>query len=197
MDDFTVPYGQLTFDAEGDENKYFSRRLHLPPGSGVTIGRGYDMLFKDIKKIYKDLTSVGIEQAPHFAMGSRLKGNEAKKFISDVEHLLAVMERSSIITPAQQKDLFLLSYKEAEDDVFRICRKSDVVKVYGATNWFTLNPKIKDVLIDLRFRGDYTPKTRKLVQPWVALNDIKMFKRGVALIDSPEYRKDMRLKALT
>lgn len=43
----TVPKGQLTFDAEGNDNNdspYFSRHIHWPGGvSGVTIGRGYDL----------------------------------------------------------------------------------------------------------------------------------------------------------
>ena len=46
-----VPYGQLTFDVEGNDiedsskagHRYFSRVVHWPGGaSGVTIGRGYD-----------------------------------------------------------------------------------------------------------------------------------------------------------
>ena len=45
-DAFTVPFGQITFDAEGQEQrgKYFSRSPHVPgPASGITIGRGYDL----------------------------------------------------------------------------------------------------------------------------------------------------------
>jgi hypothetical protein len=39
----------------------------------------------------------------------------------------------------------------------------DVVKLYGKADWNNLHPAIKEVLIDLQFRGDYTPETRKRI----------------------------------
>ena len=59
----TVPKGQLTFDAEGNNNKnsiYYSRIPHVPlvGKSGVTIGRGYDLSQHTKDTIIKDLTRV-------------------------------------------------------------------------------------------------------------------------------------------
>jgi hypothetical protein len=35
---------------------------------------------------------------------------------------------------------------------------------YGALNWDAIDPKIQDMIVDLRYRGDYTPTSRILVQ---------------------------------
>ena len=44
--------------------------------------------------------------------------------------------------------------------------KTDEVEKY-------LDPTIRDLVIDLRYRGDYTAKTREFVQPAVVKNDLK------------------------
>ena len=36
-----------------------------------------------------------------------------------------------------------------------------------------IDPTIRDLVIDLRYRGDYTAKTRDNVQPMVVKNDLK------------------------
>ena len=169
-DDLTVPRGQLTFDAEGTEDPhsaYFSRRPHVPPGpSGLTIGRGYDLKERSAKQAETDLTAAGVPAATAKALagGAGKKGHEAKAYIE--AHLTGVE-----ITRAQQKALFAASYAEAEADVERICDKKDVVEKYGRTHWARLDPKVRDVLVDLRFRGDYTPAARERVQPPAVKND--------------------------
>ncbi|VVO35587.1 hypothetical protein [Pseudomonas fluorescens] len=64
-----VPYGQLTFDVEGndieDEShplyRYFSRVVHWPGGaSGITIGRGYDLGQRPAPE--SDLRAAGVEE---------------------------------------------------------------------------------------------------------------------------------------
>ena len=60
-----------------------------------------------------------------------------------------------------------------EEDVRRIVNKKDVVQRYGNTDWNNLHPAIKEVLIDLQFRGDYTPETRKIIQQAVVDNDFE------------------------
>jgi hypothetical protein len=47
------------------------------------------------------------------------------------------------------------------------------VKQYGPVEWDKLNPTIRDLVIDLRYRGDYSAKTREYVQPMVVKNDLK------------------------
>jgi hypothetical protein len=77
--------GLLTFNAEGNNvrsNRYYSRVLHWPGilsqckkfGSGVTIGRGYDMKHRSSEKIIRDLTYAGIplEKAKKIAENASL-----------------------------------------------------------------------------------------------------------------------------
>jgi hypothetical protein len=173
-DDFILPAGQVTFDAEGQEvpGLYFSRKPHVPTSSsGVTLGRGYDMKSKNRTQILSDLTKAGLspELAGKFAGAAGLQGNEAKQYI------LSQGLGDVNITPAQQKALFQITYNEHCADVQRICGKSDTVRTYGKTDWDRLHPAIRDILVDLRYRGDYTPTTRKRVQPPVVANDLAGF----------------------
>lgn len=180
-DPFKVPKGQITFDSEGLESpdptskshRYHSRKPHVPTdSSGVTIGRGYDMKTKSKDKIISDLTKSGVDKktAEKLAGAAGLSGKEAKDYITKNE--LDKIE----ITPKQQKELFAISYQEAEDDVKRICDKEDVQKAYGKTDWDKLDPAIKDILVDLRFRGDYTGDTRKNIQKHVVNDDLQGLK---------------------
>ena len=175
---FEVSMGQLTFDAEGMEveGPYFSRRPHVPGAwSGVTIGRGYDMKERSKEEIVSDLTAAGVPSDVANKLGecSGLMGNHAETFLAqrDYDELL--------ISPGQQKRLFLLTYQELEGDVLRICSKADVVAKYGSTQWQALNPYIRDIAVDLRYRGDYTPATRQRVQPVLVENDLVGMKRVI------------------
>lgn len=173
--DLTVPEGQVTFDAEGNDDAdsiYFSRKPHVPSdSSGVTLGRGYDMKEKSAEKIERDLISVGIDAttAEKISQASEKAGDEAKTFLEQ-EGL-----DDLTITQEQQKELFEIVYDELSADVQRICGKADTVKSYGEVDWENLDPKIKDILVDLRFRGDYTSNSRKLIQKHVADNDLQGF----------------------
>jgi LysM repeat protein len=170
-DDFTVPEGQLTFDAEGLETRgqYFSRSPHVPgSSSGVTIGRGYDMKERSKSEIIEDLTNAGVsmERAERLSECRGLSGQVARNYLA--ENDLNEIE----ITPSEQKALFNQTYQELEGDVIRICNKPDVVAKYGKTDWTNLNPIIKDIVVDLRYRGDYTGATRERVQPALVNNDL-------------------------
>jgi hypothetical protein len=176
--DFIVPAGQLTFEAEGQEVRglFFSRRPHVPSNSsGVTLGRGYDMKMKTRTKILGDLTNAGIDAAlaARFAGAVGLQGRSAKQYLHD-QGLEAVE-----ITPAQQKALFLTTYEEHAADVKRICATNTVVRTYGRTAWDQLHPTIQDVVVDLRYRGDYTPNTRQRVQPLMVANDLSGMARVI------------------
>lgn len=172
VSDFTVPEGQLTFDAEGLETKgaYFSRVAHWPGGaSGVTIGRGYDMKERTAEEVISDLTTAGVPQADAelLAQGAGLTGQEAADFIARED--VKAVEISSLA----QKNLFTTMYDRYEADVKRISSKTDTVAKYGAVDWDKLDPAIKDILVDLRYRGDYTTATRKEIQPLVVANDLQ------------------------
>jgi len=165
-----VPHGQLTFDAEGNNvpgSPYYSRVAHCPGGiSGVTIGRGYDLGHRGSKStIVSEFEQAGVAIGPwEGAIG--LKGSEAQTWLS--------ANKSSLpeITLEQQYKLFNFSYNALLADVKRISSKADVLQVYGATDFNTLNPAIQDTVADLRFRGDYSGTTRKRVQPCMVNNDL-------------------------
>lgn len=165
--------GQLTFDAEGQEGgKWHSRTLHVPSrNSGVTLGRGYDMKMKPSHTIMADLAGVGVgvDTAILLSKASGLRGQKAKDFIAYND--LSDFE----ISISGQLQLFSVVYNRLEHDVIRICNKQDVVRRYGVTDWDNLHDKIKDMLVDLRFRGDYTPFSRRMLQKFVAENDLAKF----------------------
>jgi LysM repeat protein len=167
---FQVPRGQVTFDAEGMEGGPFhSRRLHVPgPTSGATIGRGYDMGQRSQDEIVSDLTAAGLGEEDAKSL-ARLRGFTGHAAESEIARLgLDDFE----INPRQQKLLFLIAYDELAGDVKRICRKHDVEVKYGVTDWQALHPRIRDIVVDLRYRGDYTGATRERVQPCVVANDL-------------------------
>ncbi|WP_224369034.1 pesticin C-terminus-like muramidase [Hyalangium versicolor] len=175
VSDFTVPEGQLTFDAEGQEVKgaYFSREAHWPGGaSGVTIGRGYDMKNRSEADVVSDLVAAGVPRADAevLSKGAGLSGKEASDFIDKPE--VKAVEISSLA----QKNLFSTVYDKYEADVKRISEKPDTVAKYGSVDFDKLDPAIKDVAVDLIYRGDYTPTTRKEVQQHLVNNDLQGLK---------------------
>ena len=177
---FSVPVGELTFDAEGMEkpgSRFHSRVLHVPTASsGVTIGRGYDMKQRSREGILSDLLAAGVVKAAAQKMArcSGLSGKKARDFIRDNE--LGGLE----ITPEAQYRLFLVVYEEIAGDVIRICTKADVVHKYGETDWEGLDPVVRDIAVDLRYRGDYTPATRKKFQPILVANSRSRLKTLMA-----------------
>lgn len=165
--------GRLTFESEGQEGGPFhSRRLHVPSSSsGLTIGRGYDMKLRSKSEIRDDLIKAGlaVAEAALISQAAGLKGEEAEEFIE--ENDLEDFE----ITPEAQLSLFAIEYERKAKDTRRLATKADVVRAYGETDWDALHKVIKEVLTDLRFRGDYTPSCRRFLQVHVANNDLAVF----------------------
>lgn len=169
---------QLTFDQEGQEGtRFHSRWLQWPGGSsGVTLGRGHDLKERAVATATSELIAAGLTpaQAAAFAAGATLSGTDARDFVS---------QRRAIcgnITPAQQLRLFRADYAALEADARRICQKSDVVAKYGAVDFTTLDARIWSVVVDLRFRGDYTPASRALLQKAIADNDLARFRTALS-----------------
>ena len=174
----TVPYGQVTFDAEGNDvsnSIYFSRVIHWPGGiSGVTIGRGYDFGHRgSTQLIESEFAKANIDLGPYRgAIG--LQGSSAEAWVKANKANLAP------ITHQQQKDLFAFTYESIKKDVIRLSTKADVERAYGVTNFDTLNSAILEIVVDLRYRGDYTPTSRKKVQPCMVNNDLAAFRTLMA-----------------
>lgn len=170
----TVPRGQLTFDAEGTDepgSRYFSRRVHWPGGaSGVTIGRGFDMRHRNSHDIREALRAAGVPLADlyYLGRGSGLYGTEARIWCGQAP------QEAFVLSLEAQHRLFLATYDELASDTDRILRKADVLAAYGrAPAWDRLPPMARDILVDLRYRGDFTPRTRKTVMPPVVSGDME------------------------
>ncbi|XP_065058978.1 uncharacterized protein LOC135686636 [Rhopilema esculentum] len=152
--DLKVDEGQVTFDAEGNDNprsRYFSRKLHVPSAwSGITVGRGYDIKYKRKKVVLRDLRAIGLGDlyAKKIAGGVGKFGGKAKKYIK------AQKLQSFTITRRQQKNLFKITFAREKRETKRLVTK------YYKRNLDRLNGKIQEILIDLKFRGDFRPTSR-------------------------------------
>ena len=170
--------GKVTFESEGAEGGPFhSRKLHVPSMvSGLTIGRGYDMKRKTAAKIVQDLTKAGLSKtdATTLSKAAGLSGPTAKNFIKT--NKLESFE----ITQQQQVKLFDLTYNEEEAETKRLCTKPDVNAKFGTCNWQTIDSAIKQVLVDLKYRGDYTANIRDALQKHVVANDTKGFLKEIS-----------------
>ena len=79
------------------------------------------------------------------------------------------------ITERQQKELFKISYAREEAEAKRVTTK------YYKTNWKSLNPKIQEILIDMKYRGDLRPTSssaaQKALKAAVKENNLQKFKQ--------------------
>lgn len=147
--------GRLTFRAEGNNNPssmYYSRKIHWPgnSGSGVTIGRGYDLGSRPKFEVLGTLLCVGLgkERAEKLALGAGLKGRQADDFVRKNK------DNIGEITESEQKQLFENIYKEYSDLAESFYNKAkNNRKLVNAISWGKLNPVLKDVFIDMRYQG--------------------------------------------
>lgn len=102
------------------------------------------------------------------------------KYVKDFKD--SIKDKSKItLTRKQQYYLFLAIYDYYEDKAKRLSTKPDVCRDYLNDNkidWDALPQKVKDVLVDLTYRGDYTGtkdkrgNTRKVIVPAVYRDQI-------------------------
>lgn len=172
--------GLLTFEAEGvsdPKSRYYSRVVHVPSAwSGVTIGRGYDLKHRSEESVFGTLRGIGCdyEMAYEISLSAGLKGDEAKNYI--LENDLKDYE----LTAEQEIALFEISYKEILDDVRRICNKKATIKAYGFLDIDKCHELYRDIIVDLRFRGDYIPRTRRIIQRLAVKNKKSKFIEAMA-----------------
>ena len=169
--------GAITWGAEGTEGgRYHSRVLHVPSDvSGLTLGRGYDMKHRSAADIKKDLIAAGVDakKSEIVSKAATLHGAKARQFIIDNDQL------DFEISAGSQLKLFETVFKDYEKEAKRLATKNDVEKAYGKVDWEKLDQSIKEVLVDLTFRGDYTGSARKIIQKSVADNDFDTFKKKI------------------
>jgi uncharacterized protein (TIGR02594 family) len=179
-DPLKVTRGQVTFDAEGNDSEksaYFSRHVHWPGGaSGVTIGRGYDLgqRGKDACAVHLKAAGITGTQASTLLNSAGLTGKAAGDWVK------ANRDKVGDITHEQQKVLFNVVYDEHKDDVMRLSNKKDVKDKYGEVDFAKLHPAITDIMVDLRYRGDYHSRSRAWIQPLAVKNDLKGFAAAMA-----------------
>lgn len=172
MPDPTLTLGQqLTYEQEGERLDPY----HPTPESGVTVGVGYDMKERSAAGIAADMVGVGVakETAEAFGKAAKLSGAAADVFVRDNPKLA--------ITKAQSQGLFVGIYAAKEEYTRTLATKADVTTKYGVTDWYKLDGRIRDVLIDMTFRGDYTGAVREKVQEFVVKNDKEGFKKAISV----------------
>lgn len=192
--------GLLTWNSEGNndaDSKYFSRRAHWPGGaSGVTIGRGYDMKLRQREIVKTDLITAGLSTANAnvLAEGAGRSGSIAKTFV----------ERDDVkaieISEEQQVLLFEMAYAKYYADAHRLCMKKDVVKKYGECDWGKMDARVRELITDLHFRGDYSPTMRQDIQKDLLSGDLKKIIKSLERIQVtarvPKDRHDRRIRFL-
>lgn len=169
--------GLLAWEAEGVEGGPFhSRKLHIPTDrSGLTIGRGYDCAEREFNEVVKDLIAAGVpgHTALTLAQAVKLRGEDAHYFV--IRHDMLDWE----ISLEAQVKLFERIYPEYErrakrqyDLATKELKNSREIEE-SSPAWPELKQKIRDVLVDLSYRGDYTQGNRQKVFKAVRLNDEK------------------------
>ncbi|WP_042293172.1 pesticin C-terminus-like muramidase [Citrobacter sedlakii] len=173
----TVPFGQLTFNSEGNDKVdsiYFSRRPHVPNNngvvigiSGVTFGRGLDLgqqsksyinsLFLELERDAKPLS----DSLKEWLLGSVGKqGSSALAYCNEINS--KVPKDEQLLTRKQQHFLFKAVYKHQYEVTKRVLANGvDIDGIRITADLDSFEQKIQDVLVDLTFRGDNSPRTRR------------------------------------
>jgi hypothetical protein len=185
MADKSFPnYCELTFAAEGGKLKAVLRP-HCPgSSSGVTIGPGYDMKERTAADVKADLEAAGVpsDVATKLSGGVGKSGDTAKTWISS-----NFPGSDAVITAEASATLFTHVYP-----VYAELVRKKVSEEWEAP-WDQLPIKMKELLVDLAFRGDmsrfkgYATKHEKLIKPKVVANDYAGFR---ALINDFKYWQD-------
>jgi hypothetical protein len=150
-------------------------------------------------QVERELTLAGVSEvdAKMLATGVGLRGARAEDFVATNR------EYAPILSLEAQHALFeRVVAPEIISDISRILTKPDVVEKYGGVEWGGLNPGIKELLFDLRYRGDYIPNSRILLQQHIVENNTEKllevlekreYWRSVGV---PESRIDARIEML-
>lgn len=156
----TVNAGQITFDAEGNDNPHsisFSRHIHWPKGvSGVTIGRGYDMGSRTQEAIVLDLTRSGVpaDQAELMSQGRKLTGASAERFVKNNRNECGIISREA---QARLFELIYPNYLSRAKTVYL----NKTAKFSERTSWENLKAPIREIAVDFVYQGLGFERTMK------------------------------------
>ncbi|TOD66167.1 hypothetical protein CGJ60_05560 [Vibrio parahaemolyticus] len=189
----TVPKGQFTFDSEGDDNPsspYFSRQAHVPNNSGVvvgrsgvTIGRGLDMGNPPTGATGQSPSALNLREL--FQKSGLMP--ELSNWLLSVEGIqkeaaLESLNNSGLdnktltLTRKQQHLMFKQVYAYMEDKTRILLTKPDVREKFGVVDWDNLSLNVRNVLVDLTYRGDNSPSTREVFVPALVNYNAQTFK---------------------
>lgn len=151
---------RFTFESEIGFGTDDSTKPHWPGGiSGVTIGPGYDMQFRNAVQVISDLTAVGVEattaKALSAAAGPALTGDVAHQWVKD--HAADGLRISRISEQALFESVLVLKYeKEAA---------AHVDQKFGAGSWAKLDSDQQAMLFDYQYNPGLSkfPKFSKAV----------------------------------
>ncbi|MBW3695986.1 LysM peptidoglycan-binding domain-containing protein [Vibrio sp. T187] len=189
----TVPKGKFTFDSEGDDNPlspYFSRQAHVPNNSGVvvgrsgiTIGRGLDMGNPPTGATGQSPSALNLKEL--FQKSGLMP--ELSNWLLNVEGIqkeaaLESLNNSGLdnktltLTRKQQHLMFNQVYAYMEDKTRILLTKPDVREKFGVVDWDNLSLNVRNVLVDLTYRGDNSPSTREVFVPALVNYNAQTFK---------------------
>ena len=194
-DPLTVPFGQFTFNAEGNDipgNPYYSRIAHWPKGkSGVTVGRGFDLGQHTPEQVVSALTRAGVPSAyiPKLAGFATVKGTDAEKLMTTFNSEHKTFE----LTREQQWTLFVWEYLAQANDVARGVARWEMTRPPAtAMDIASLDVTTIELLIDLKFRGDLDQRAWELLRPAVnnrpALGALMQTKSNWSGVPAERYR---------
>lgn len=167
---FVIKSGILTIAAEGNDQQ--TKYVHWPgnAASGVTLGKGYDCGNRRTDYIKVELEEAGFseDKAELLSNAAGLKGAKAKEWIKKNKS-----EVGEIPKMVQYK-LFSLEFQNQANSAKEIAtakeKKKSNINAYSRelkhnkpegtfrmTNeeWKGMHPAIKELIVDLKYRGDY------------------------------------------
>jgi hypothetical protein len=126
------------------------------------------MGLRSAAQVVQDLMQVGVPRAAAetLAKGAGLRGVAAQRHVALYRH-----NTPQISEQVEQRLFTEVTTPEVVRDVKRILAKPDTVAAYGAVTWDSLPQPLQELLFDLRYRGDYTPTTRRLLHPLIVAGD--------------------------
>lgn len=176
--DIPVGKGKITFDAEGNDypnSIYFTRKASVPHyssgivigNSGVTLGKGLDFGQQTKSKIedyFTEMEKNVYSFSPDFRKwlinAAGKKKQDAMDYINTLDN--SVSKNEQYITRKQQYYLFMATYSRYVSRTRSLLAQGTSVnnKIYKL-DLDDYSDKVKDVLVDLTYRGDNGAKKRE------------------------------------
>lgn len=161
-------YCELTFRTEGGHLPDVLRP-HWPGGvSGVTIGPGYDLGHRSAAEVRADLKVAGVPEASinTLAGGAGKTGASARDWVNTTGKTVPKL------TTDQSMAIFTYVYP------IYVGYTKGIIKTWGG-NWDAYPQKMKEVLVDLRFRGDLANRHKAHLLPSIKAADYNAFRAAI------------------